>query len=113
MLSRAKNRYRNMLNGSESNWVESITGLQKNIDEHERFLGDVLLLAISRDLNRQFIGGHRGSNFFEPTWNAVASLIKENIEMSQKIAEYEKQSREKDGEVRDGEQDMRTAEDNR
>ncbi len=78
-----------MLNGSESNWVDSIVGLQKSIDEHERFLGDVLLLAISRDLNRQFIGGHQGSKFFEPVWNAVASLMKENAELTARMSECE------------------------
>lgn len=81
-----------MLNGSENNWVDSIVGLQRNIDEHERFLGDVMLLAISRDLNRQFIGGHQGSKFFEPVWNAVASLMKENAELTARLAQFSQES---------------------
>lgn len=85
-----------MSNGRESNWVDSIVSLQRKVDEHDRFLGDVLLLVMGRDLSRQFIGGHEGSRFYEPVWTAVASLVKENAELMEKLAQFSQEREEKE-----------------
>lgn len=67
--------------------VDKLCELQREICEHERFLGDMLIMLCSpRTENRQFIKhGTANCDYFEPVWDRVVALVKENEKMAREL----------------------------
>lgn len=64
-----------------------ICELQREICEHERFLGDLLvMLCCDGQENRKFIKhGTANCDYFEPVWDRVVALVKENEKMAREL----------------------------
>ena len=69
--------------------ADKICELQRDICEHERFLGDLLIMLSRPKQDRHFIV-HRTKSceYFESVWDMVCDLMKERDELAQKLKAY-------------------------
>lgn len=69
-----------------SQMASKICELQRDICEHERFLGDLLVMLARPTQDRQFIKhGTKNCDYFEFVWDRVCKLLKDNEDMAQEL----------------------------
>lgn len=63
--------------------------LQRDIDEYQRYLGDLLVMLAKRE--PQCVLEHKvpGDDYMPYIWDKIKELINENKEMAQKLKSYE------------------------
>ena len=62
--------------------VDKLCELQKNIDEYERFMGDLLIMLKKR--KPQSVIEHDAGDFADLIWDEAVKLIKENEDLLKK-----------------------------
>lgn len=71
-------------------YADKICELQRDICEHERFLGDLLIMLYRPKQDRNFIKHETKScEYFESVWDRVCELMEERDELAQKLKAYE------------------------
>jgi hypothetical protein len=68
--------------------VDKVCELQREICEHERFEGD-LLVMLSKGEPQCVVVHNCNRDYTEWIWDKVRDLIKENKELAQKLKSYE------------------------
>lgn len=67
--------------------VEKVCELQRDICEHERFLGDLLVMICRPTQDRHFIEHDtRLCDYFKLVWEQVGKILTENKELKDKLS---------------------------
>ena len=67
--------------------VDKVCELQRDICEHERFLGDLLVMICRPTQDRQFIKHEtKHCDYFEFVWEQVGKILTENEELKDKLS---------------------------
>ena len=69
--------------------VEKLCELQREIDEHLRFEGDLLVMLVKRNPEMTVIKHGDSSDYFGIIWDRVVELLKENERLAQSLKEKE------------------------
>lgn len=68
--------------------VDKVCELQREICEHERFEGDLLVMLMKGE--PQFVLEHQCGDYAGLIWNKVRDLLQENKELKEKFTDLEK-----------------------
>ena len=66
--------------------VDKVCELQRGIDEYDRFLGDLMLMLITKNPEHKALASDlaRNHDYANEIWGRVVNLIKENAELREK-----------------------------
>lgn len=66
--------------------VEKVCELQRDIDEYDRFLGDLMLMLITKNPNHRALASDLAKNhdYANEIWIRVVKLMKENADLREK-----------------------------
>lgn len=68
--------------------ANKVCELQRDICEHERFLGDLLVMVARPTQDRRFIKHEtKNCDYFSFVWDKVCGILKENEELKSKLAQ--------------------------
>ena len=67
--------------------VDKVCELQRDICEHELFLGDLLVMICRPEQDRHFMKhGTKHCDYFELVWQLVEKILTENKELKDKLS---------------------------
>ena len=67
--------------------VDKVCELQREICEHERFEGELLVMLVKRNPEMTVIKHGDSSDYFDIIWDRVVELLKENERLARNLNE--------------------------